>query len=175
LADQLSSQWRGWFDLLSEPARPLVLHPRGVLLDAGWDLHFDFPVDGCLQFFLVQIFHPHLGMFLRINILVYAHPLVQVGDEYAVEGRWKKLVFGFEASKSRPDRDGGCRLVVAGEKQLWSRTFSAGFDLVSFLLGQFKQGIANAQLADPDSFRFSRAVLSTKAVEATLDKIHRAS
>ena len=49
------------------------------------------------------------------------------------------------------------------------------FDLVSFLLGQFKQGIANAQLADPDSFRFSRAVLSTKAVEATLDKIHGAS
>jgi hypothetical protein len=43
------------------------------------------------------------------------------------------------------------------------------------LLAQFKQGIGDAQLADPDFFRVSRAVLSTKAVEATLDKIHRAS
>jgi hypothetical protein len=41
----------------------------------------------CLQLFVAQILHPHLSVFLDSEVVIHAHPLVQVGGEDLVKSR----------------------------------------------------------------------------------------
>src|ERR1700691_2513624 len=64
-------------------------------------------------------------MFPRVDILVYTHPLVQVGDEYPVEGCRQKLVFGFKEGK--PYQASGGMTVPAGGKSRSARISSCPY------------------------------------------------
>ena len=51
-------------------------------LDTGWDLHVHFAIDRCFQLLVAQIFHPHLGVLLGIEVVIHAHPFVQVAGVF---------------------------------------------------------------------------------------------
>ena len=86
MVDELTSASRSCPNGFQQNPSFVVLQSFGVLLHAGRDLLIDLVIDGSSQFLVVQIFHPSFGMFLSVEILVHAHPFVQIGSEDPVEG-----------------------------------------------------------------------------------------
>src|SRR5579864_1949636 len=162
-------------DLLKQGSGSPVLERLGVTLDAGRDLHIHFAIDRCFQFVATEVFHPGFGVFLGVEVVIHAHPFVQVGGEYLVEGSWQERMFGFEAGERRTNWNGSGGLVVTNQIQMIGHPFSSGFSLISFLLGQFEKTVRNSQVAHPDSVRVKCAIQRAKPPETTFDKVHRAT
>src|ERR1700685_522180 len=74
-----------------------VFQRLGMSRDTGGDLRIDFAIDGPFRLFLSQILHPHLGMLLSIEVVIHAHPFVEVGGEDLIKSGWQERMVGFEA------------------------------------------------------------------------------
>ena len=96
-----------------------------LLLDAIGNFNLHFPIDGCFQFLVTDVLHPHLGVFLSIEVVVHAHPLIQIRRENLVKGGWQKLVLSFQTCQSRADRNRSGCFIVGDQKQLLGCVFSA--------------------------------------------------
>ena len=173
--DQFASHACMGLDLLKQGSGSPVLELLRVTLDAGRDLHIHFAIDRCFQFVAAEVFHPGFGVFVGVEVVVHAHPFVQVGGEYLVEGSWQESVFSFEAGERRTNWNGSGGFVVADQIQMIGHPFSSGFNLIPLVLGQFEKTVRNSQVANPDSLRVSCAVLRAKPFETAFDKVHRAA
>src|SRR5271156_7120448 len=78
-----------------------VFQRLGMSLDTGGGLRIYFAIDRRFQFVFAEVFHPGFSVFLTIEVVVHAHPFVQVGGEDLIKSDWQKIMFGFEARERR--------------------------------------------------------------------------
>jgi len=88
---------------------------------------------------------------LGIDVVIHAHPFVEVFGEDLVKSGRQKILLGFEACERRTNWNGGGSLVVANQIQMVGHIFSPGLSLISLLLGQLEKTVCNSQIAYPDS------------------------
>jgi len=103
--DQLPQRRTARLNLFEQIACPCGRKFLRVLRDAAGNLNGHFPIDGSLQFLIAHILHPHLRVLLRIEVVVHAHPFVQIRGEDLIERSRQKIVLAFERSERCSDGD----------------------------------------------------------------------
>lgn len=92
--DQLPQSRTARPNLFEQGPRFGLRKSLGVLLNAIGNFDRHPAIDRRFQFLVIHVLHPHLGVLLRIEVVVDAHPLVQTRDEDLVEGHRQQIVLG---------------------------------------------------------------------------------
>ena len=70
-------------------------------------------------------------MLLGSEVVIHAHPFVQVGGEDLIKSGRQKIVIDFEMGERRTNWNRSGSLVVADQIQMIGHSFSFGFKLIS--------------------------------------------
>jgi len=171
IPNQFTSYTRAWLDFPQQVPGSPVFERLRVPLDTG-GISISLAIDRCFPILVAQILHPHLGVLLGIEVVIHAHPFVQVSGEDLIKAAGRTSCSASRRASVAPIGMEAAALVVADPDTNDRSHLLSGVNLISLLLGQLEKTIRDAKVADPNSLCVNCAVWVQKTLEPALDKIH---